>query len=187
MKQSCRVSKVEQLSFLEIFNFFRKIVINLQNKLSGNSVILLNSSTTTAPPPASFLRSSRRARGRHWLHAGTGWSLRVVPSLSWPRYKASTPSSAFLSLLCFATTATVVLRRSPLPQPCIPCQNWPRHKFRLSLVHLLEPATAPRRAGVGRATSSSSRPVSAPPSSVAPWPESFSRFLLQPDSVRASW
>ena len=87
-------------------------------------------------------------------------------------------------LLC---SATVVLRRSPLPQPCIPCQNWPRHKFRFSLVHLLEPAAVPHRTGVGRAPSSSSRPASAPPSSIAPSPELSGRFLLQPDSIRASW
>ena len=38
LKQSCRVWKVEQLSFLEIFNFFRKFMSNLQIKRSGNSV-----------------------------------------------------------------------------------------------------------------------------------------------------
>ena len=57
--------------------------------------------TVTAPPPASFLRSSRRARGRPRLRAGTSSSLRVVPSHSWPRYKAPTPSSTLISLLCF--------------------------------------------------------------------------------------
>jgi len=98
---------------LEIFNFFRKFVSNLQNELSGNSVILLNSSTTTAPPPALFLWPSSHARGRPWLHAGTGCSLRVVPSLSWPRYKAPTPLSSFLSLLCFPTPPPQ-LHRAPL-------------------------------------------------------------------------
>ena len=111
-----------------------------------------------------------------------------TPDASFPSINRSTHRRRFrFSIPCFATTAAVVLRRSPLPQPCVPCQNWPRHKFRFSLVHLLEPAAVPHRTGVGRAPSSSSRPVSAPPSSVAPWPESFSRFLLQPDSVRASW
>ena len=97
---------------MEILKLFRRIVSNLQNKLSGNSVILLNSSTTTAPPPASFLRSSRRARGRPQLRAGTGWSLRVVPSFSWPRYKASTPLSAFFSLLYFLTPLSQLRRAS---------------------------------------------------------------------------
>ena len=48
LKQSCRVWKVEQLLFLEIFNFFRKFESNLQNELGGNSVISQNSSR---PPP----------------------------------------------------------------------------------------------------------------------------------------
>ena len=69
--------------------------------------------TVTAPPPASFLRPSRRARDRPRLHAGTSGSLRVIPSLSWLHYKAPTPSSAFLSLLCFPTPPPQ-LRRVPL-------------------------------------------------------------------------
>ena len=97
---------------MEIFNFFRKIVSNLQNKLSGNSIILRNSSTTTAPPPASFLWHSRRAHGHPRLRAGMGCSLRVVPSLSWPHYKAPTPLSAFLSLLCFLTPPPQLRRAS---------------------------------------------------------------------------
>ena len=63
--------------------------------------------TVTAPPPASFLRSSRRVRGRPRLCAGTSSSLRVTPSLSWPCYKAPTTFAVFLPLLCFPT---------PLPQ-----------------------------------------------------------------------
>jgi len=52
LKQSCRVWKVEQLSFLEIFNFFRKFVSNLQNKRSGNSV---NTSKIKTKPSATSL------------------------------------------------------------------------------------------------------------------------------------
>ena len=59
--------------------------------------------TVTAPPPASFLRSSRRVRGCPRFRAGTSSSLRVTPSLSWPRYKAPTTFVLFLPLLCFPT------------------------------------------------------------------------------------
>ena len=69
--------------------------------------------TVTAPPPASFLRPSRRARGRPRLRAGTSASLRVTPSLIWPRYKAPTTLAVFLPLLCFPTPSPQ-LRRAPL-------------------------------------------------------------------------
>ena len=105
LKQSCRVWKVEQLSFLEIFNFFRKFESNLQNELGGNSVISRNSSPTTAPPPASFLRPSRRVCDRPWLRAGTGSTLRVESARSWPRYKAQTSPFIFLPSLCFSDAA----------------------------------------------------------------------------------
>ena len=48
LKQSCRVWKVKQLLFLEIFNFFRNFGSNLNFKTDGNSVILVNSAR---PPP----------------------------------------------------------------------------------------------------------------------------------------
>jgi len=103
---------------LEIFNFFRKIVSNLQNKRSGNSVILGEQYTVTAPPLASFLRPSRRARGHPRLCAGTRCTLRVVPARSWPRYKAPTTLSAFLPLLCFPMPPPQLrLNSDELPSP----------------------------------------------------------------------
>ena len=111
-KKSCRTFDFEQLLFLEIFNF-RKFGSNLNFKTDGNSVILGEQYTATAPLPASFLRPSRRARGHPQLHAGTGCSLHVVPSHSWPCYKAPMPSSTFFSLLCFPTPPPQ-LRRAPL-------------------------------------------------------------------------
>ena len=117
---------------MEIFNFFRKFESNLQNELGGNSVISRNSSPTTAPPPASFLRSSRRICDRPWLRTGTSSSLRVVPSYSWPRYKAPTPSSTLISLLCFPPPP-LQLRRAILASSA---QDSPRKavsQFRLLL------------------------------------------------------
>ena len=40
LNQSCSTWKVEQLSFLEIFNFFRKFLSNLRYECSGSSVII---------------------------------------------------------------------------------------------------------------------------------------------------
>ena len=99
-------SKVVELEILSNFYFWRfsTSLENLNFKTDGNSVILGEQYTTTAPPPVSFLRPSRRARGRPRLRAGMRGSLCVVPSHSWPRYKAPTPSSAFLSLLCFPSS-----------------------------------------------------------------------------------
>ena len=94
----------------------------------------MNSSTTTAPPPPFFLQSSRRAHGRPWLRAGMGCSLRVVPALSWPRYKAPTPSSAFLSLLCFPTPPSQ-LRRAPLASSAQASPGKIVTQFCLLLVH----------------------------------------------------
>ena len=113
--ENVHLSKVVELEILNNFYFWRfsTSLENLNFKTDGNSVILGEQYTTTAPPPVSFLRPSRRARGRPRLRACTSWSLRVVPSLSWPRYKAPTPSSAFLSLLCFSTLPSQ-LRRAPL-------------------------------------------------------------------------
>ena len=86
----------------------------------------------TAPPPASFLRPSRRARGRPRLCAGTSSSLRAIPSHSWPRYKATTPSSTLISLLCFPPPP-LQLRRAILASSA---QDSPRKavsQFRLLL------------------------------------------------------
>ena len=103
---------------MEIFNFFRKFGSNLQNELSGNSVISRNSSRPPRPPPASFLRSSRRVCDRPWLRAGTGSTLRVDSARSWPSYKTQTSSSAFLSFPLFSQRRRLSSGElSSLPQP----------------------------------------------------------------------
>ena len=95
---------------MEIFNFFRIFVSNLQIKLSVNSVILMNSVTITAPPPAYLLRSSRLALGFALaLHARCV----SIPRAPGRAIKPGTPSSPFLSLLCFPTSPPQ-LRRVPL-------------------------------------------------------------------------
>ena len=113
LKQSCRAWKVEQLSFLEIFNFFRIFVSNLQIKLSVNSVILMNSVTITAHRRRTFsgLPGSPSA--------ALGFALALharcvsIPRAPGRAIKPGTPSSSFLSLLCFPTSPSQ-LRRVPL-------------------------------------------------------------------------
>ena len=94
---------------MEIFNFFRIFVSNLQIKLSVNSVILMNSVTITAHRRRTFsgLPGSPSA--------AFGFALALhARCVSIPcAIKLGTPSSPFLSLLCFPTSPPQ-LRRVPL-------------------------------------------------------------------------
>ena len=98
---------------MEIFNFFRIFVSNLQIKLSVNSVILMNSVTLTAHRRRTFsgLPGSPSA--------ALGFALALhsryvsIPRAPGRAIKPGTPSSPFLSLLCFPTSPPQ-LRRVPL-------------------------------------------------------------------------
>ena len=98
---------------MEIFNFFRIFVSNLQIKLSVNSVILMNSVTITAHRRRTFsgLPGSPSA--------ALGFALALhaccvsIPRAPGFAIKPGTPSSPFLSLLCFPTSPPQ-LRRVPL-------------------------------------------------------------------------
>ena len=107
---------------MEIFNFFRIFVSNLQIKLSVNSVILMNSVTITAPPPAYLLRSSKLALGRPWLCAGTACTLRVDSARSWTRYKARNAVVA----LSFPALFPDVAASTPASSPRFLSPNQPR-------------------------------------------------------------
>ena len=107
---------------MEIFNFFRIFVSNLQIKLSVNSVILMNSVTITAPPPTYLLRPSRLALGRPWLRAGTACTLRVDSARSWTRYKARNAVVA----LSFPALFPDVAASTPASSPRFLSPNQPR-------------------------------------------------------------
>ena len=98
---------------MEIFNFFRIFVSNLQIKLSVNSVILMNSVTITAPPPTYLLRPSRLTLGRPWLRAGTTCTLRVDSTRSWTRYKARNAVVVLSFLALFPDVAASTPASSP--------------------------------------------------------------------------
>ena len=107
---------------MEIFNFFRIFVSNLQIKLSVNSVILMNSVTITAPLPAYLLWSSRLALGCPWLRAGTACTLRVDSARSWMCYKARNAVVA----LSFPARFPDVAASTPASSPRFLSPNQPR-------------------------------------------------------------
>ena len=123
---------------MEIFNFFRIFVSNLQIKLSVNSVILMNSVTITAPPPTYLLRPSRLALGRPWLRAGTACTLRVDSARSWTGYKAR---NAVITL-SFPVLFPDVAASTPASSPRFLSPNQPRKsgvQLRLGLLNLFQP------------------------------------------------
>ena len=108
---------------------------NLNFKTDGNFVNMWNSVTTTAPPPASFSGLPDTPMAALGFALARRRPLRVISLLSWPLYKAQTPSPTFLSLLCFSrrpcstpasshrrcSASTVVAKCSiALPTPCAP-------------------------------------------------------------------
>ena len=125
-KQSCRTWKVEQLLFLEIFNFFRKFVSNLQNGLSGNSVNIWKSVWEAG---RHLLLAADAAElvlaGSSWRHvaACSAWACRSCPSLaarSFPLRHAESVASFSLSSPARHRAAC---RRpsSPLPRTVTRC------------------------------------------------------------------
>jgi hypothetical protein len=83
--------------------------------------------------------------------------------------KAPAPVIFFsLFFFCHRRPSSILPSNSSSPFAC--CQNWPRSCIRLAVAHFLNQLAHPRRTGVGRATSSSSRTARAPPWSASPWP-----------------
>jgi hypothetical protein len=115
--------------------------------------------------PACLTADVLLAASRAWTHScSPGW----VPEAAGKSrsralaYLSPEPAVVLFFSSCRRRRASLLRHLAP-PPPSALCQNWPRHKLRHSLVHLLEPAAVPRRTGVGRATSSSSRTVRARP------------------------
>ena len=68
LKQSCRTLNLEQLLFLEIFEFPYKFESNLRNEANGNSVNTLNSASRQTLTIGEFPPASMHARRPHlWL------------------------------------------------------------------------------------------------------------------------
>ena len=78
LKENCRTLNLEQLLFLEIFEFPYKFESNLRNKASGNSVNSWNSASRQTLTVGELLSTSRRDRCHLLLRAGMGKLLRVV-------------------------------------------------------------------------------------------------------------
>ena len=80
---------LEQLLFLDIFEFPHKFRSNLGFKVSGNSVILVNSTRGRHLTAGDLLLVSRRAHGHLRLRPGEEKAAAWLLHSSWPHFKAS--------------------------------------------------------------------------------------------------
>ena len=127
LNQSCSTWKVEQLLFLEIFNFFRKFLSNLWNKCSGSSVIISKIQlhltacrrrhaefTADRFSPLSRAVTRPNLRGKFARVLSTPHALLLAINRSTPSSNQSFPSTA--RRRCPARTRVIRRRRSVLSQ-----------------------------------------------------------------------
>ena len=113
LKQSCRTLNLEQLLFLDIFEFPYKFESNLRNEASGNSVNSWNSASRQTLTVGELLPASRRGRCHLLLCAGMGKLVRVVSMFLGHAIKPGRRCRPHpFPLLCFPSLAPPSLRRA---------------------------------------------------------------------------
>ena len=113
LKQSCRTLNLEQLLFLEIFEFPYKFESNLRNEASGNSVNSWNSASRQTLTVGELLPAFGHGHSHLLLRAGMGKLLRVVSVFLGHAIKPGRrPPPHPFPLLCFSPLASPSLRRA---------------------------------------------------------------------------
>ena len=180
---------------MEIFNFFRKFVSNLQNKHSGisvnNSKFQMKPSATsllaagaTQPLAADRFSPLSHAVTRCHLRGDLVWEL-SKPDASFSSINRSTTAVVFLSSRLFVAGDLAALTKFILAESsranCV-CQQ-----LRLALSLLPGLLASPLAVQRQPTASSSSEPAEAPPPPTSPWPRRSSPSPPSPSTSSCSW